>query len=582
MRDLATRWSEGSISALHLSLQARSPLAIISIARRHAHFTSRACRHTLVTTLVTIAHHVALSYNRSTLWIQRFAMAVSDYSREKAEYKRILSAGIFPPESNPARFLDFVCAKYFEGQSTLSEHTIAVEALGRRPDFDPQQDAIVRVEAHRVRKGLAEYYEHAGASHELRLVIPRGSYLPTFVPRGKDLGTAAPSQGAAGSYAGAFFSRARLALFGSLILLFAAGALWRWKGRPIAVKSLPLRSNSPTLPASRPQATVRIMAGSSAADYTDSLGHVWSSDRYFRGGEASTVPYRKIFRTRNPQLFLTSREGRDFRYDIPLPPGSYELRLYFAETEYGEDNSEGGGESSRIFDISANGVPLETAFDPLSDAGGENTADARAFRGIAPASDGQLHLRFYTQWLLKAVASVNGIEVVPVEPGYIVPIRWVAADSGLADASGHYWQPDQFCFGGRIRADNMPVANTTSPELFRSERYGHFSYAVPVPRGTYRATLYFSEHWFGVEGRAGGEPRGQRVFDVYCNGVALLRDFDIAKDAGGPMRALQKVFRGLKPNAQGKLLFTFVPIKDYAALGAIEIDDESANANDQR
>jgi hypothetical protein len=270
-------------------------------------------------------------------------------------------------------------------------------------------------------------------------------------------------------------------------------------------------------------------------------------------------------------LFLTCRQGREFNYDIPLQPGSYQLRLYFAETYYGEDNSEGGGESSRLFDISANNAPLLTDFDPLSDAGGENTADVRVFKGISPGPDRQLHLRFNTHWVLKAVAFVNGIEIIPLRSNAMPPMRWVASDASLVTSSNQLWQPDEFCFGGRIRAHDEPVTNTISPELFRSERYGHFSYAIPVASGRYTVTLYFSEHWF-----TGGTGIGQRVFEVYCNGVALLRDFDIAKEAGGPRRAVQTTFRGLKPNAQGKLLFTFVPVKDYACLNALEVVDETS------
>lgn len=500
-------------------------------------------------------------------------MAAGNQIREKAEYEQVISAGVFPRGSNPARFLEFVCAKYFEGQSVLSEYTIAVGGLGRRPDFDPQQDAIVRVEAHRVRKGLAEYYECEGAGHDLRLVIPKGSYLPIFVPREKGAEPGASSLGGPTVRAGVFASGKWLVFFGALVLVAGMIAVWTWRSRPATVEAPLAQTHPSATQPGQPQAEVRIMAGSSAAEYTDTLGHVWLPDRCFRGGEAWTSSFRKIFRTRSPQLFLTSRQGRDFSYDIPLFPGRYELRLYFAETEYGEDNSEGGGESSRIFDISANGLPLVTAFDPLSDAGGENTADVRVFKGIAPAPDGQLHLRFYTEWFLKAVASVCGIEVVPSESDFMLPIRWVAADSGLVDSSGQFWQPDQFCFGGRIRADDMPMVSTSFPELFRSERYGHFSYAIPVPLGIYSVTLYFSEHWFGMEGRGGS---GSRVFQVYCNGVALLRDFDIAKEAGGPMRGIRKTFHGLKPNAQGKLLFTFEPVKDYACLDAIEVVDEGS------
>lgn len=68
------------------------------------------------------------------------------------------------------------------------------------------------------------------------------------------------------------------------------------------------------------------------------------------------------------------------------------------------------------------------------------------------------------------------------------------------------------------------------------------------------------------------------LFDVYCNGVALLRGFDINKEAGGSLRALTRRFTGLKPNAQGKLLLSFVPTSDYACVNAIEIEPEKRRA----
>ena len=41
-------------------------------------------------------------------------------------------------------------------------YTIAVEALGRAENFDPQLDPIVRVEATRLRRTLARYYANGG------------------------------------------------------------------------------------------------------------------------------------------------------------------------------------------------------------------------------------------------------------------------------------------------------------------------------------------------------------------------------------------------------------------------------------
>src|SRR6185437_7719374 len=68
---------------------------------------------------------------------------------------------------------------------------------------------------------------------------------------------------------------------------------------------------------------------------------------------------------------------------------------------------------------------------------------------------------------------------------------------------------------------------------------------------------------------------GCRVFDVSCNGVSLLHDFDIFKVAGGAFRPVVRSFHDLRPNGQGKLLISFSPKVNYAEVRAIEVLDEA-------
>src|SRR5580698_11372306 len=94
---------------------------------------------------------------------------------EKAELEAVFASGIFSRAPGLAQILSYVCTKYFEGQSgQVKEYNIAVEALGRPADFDQKRDSIVRVEAHRLRKRLAEYYENEGAAHSIQIEIPPG------------------------------------------------------------------------------------------------------------------------------------------------------------------------------------------------------------------------------------------------------------------------------------------------------------------------------------------------------------------------------------------------------------------------
>src|SRR5258708_39410898 len=114
--------------------------------------------------------------------------AAADFRQERHELDTILASGILTRDPNLAQLLTYVCAKYFEGTAEqIKEYNIAVEALGRPADFDQKRDSIVRVEAHRLRKRLREYYEADGADHSIRIDIPPGQYAPRFLPSGTPL-----------------------------------------------------------------------------------------------------------------------------------------------------------------------------------------------------------------------------------------------------------------------------------------------------------------------------------------------------------------------------------------------------------
>ncbi len=65
----------------------------------------------------------------------------------------------------------------------LKEYQIATEVYGRPPDFDPQSDSTIRVQAGRLRLKLAEYYAGEGAADPILVKIPKGSYHLIFEER---------------------------------------------------------------------------------------------------------------------------------------------------------------------------------------------------------------------------------------------------------------------------------------------------------------------------------------------------------------------------------------------------------------
>jgi hypothetical protein len=120
---------------------------------------------------------------------------MAEFREERAELEAVLASGIFSRSPSLATFLQFICQRHFEGAGEhLKESSIAVEAFGRSTDFDQKKDSIVRVEAHRLRKRLQEYYDGPGAEHSVRITIPPGQYAPQFIKRHNPRPAARPSR----------------------------------------------------------------------------------------------------------------------------------------------------------------------------------------------------------------------------------------------------------------------------------------------------------------------------------------------------------------------------------------------------
>ena len=68
-------------------------------------------------------------------------------------------------------------------QDEIKETTIALEVFERTTEFDDKKDAIVRVEAHRLRERLAKYYATEGSHDPLIIELSPGGYIPRFIAR---------------------------------------------------------------------------------------------------------------------------------------------------------------------------------------------------------------------------------------------------------------------------------------------------------------------------------------------------------------------------------------------------------------
>jgi hypothetical protein len=93
----------------------------------------------------------------------------------------ILESKHFCQAKSLERFLRYVVAKKLAGaEDELKEYTLGLEVCRRGADYDPRQDAVVRVRANILRKRLASYYQEEGAHDALVIELPKGHYVPQF------------------------------------------------------------------------------------------------------------------------------------------------------------------------------------------------------------------------------------------------------------------------------------------------------------------------------------------------------------------------------------------------------------------
>lgn len=103
----------------------------------------------------------------------------------------------------------------------------------------------------------------------------------------------------------------------------------------------------------------------------------------------------------------------------------------------------------------------------------------------------------------------------------------VAIDSG-ATAGGTYegitFQADKYSDGGMANSTQDPIAGTTAGAMFQTERYGTYSYKVPVTAGTFTVRLFMAEIY--------NSSAGARSFNVSVEGQVVRSNLDLYSEAG--------------------------------------------------
>jgi len=107
--------------------------------------------------------------------------AVLEPAKVQAQLERILASPTFATAKSATRFLRYVVEETLARRGDqIKEYVVGTAVFDRGDAFDPRMDAVVRVEATRLRNRLRDYYQHEGLADAVSIELPKGSYVPLF------------------------------------------------------------------------------------------------------------------------------------------------------------------------------------------------------------------------------------------------------------------------------------------------------------------------------------------------------------------------------------------------------------------
>ncbi len=216
------------------------------------------------------------------------------------------------------------------------------------------------------------------------------------------------------------------------------------------------------------------------------------------------------------------------RWELPVTPGSYEVRLFFVES-----TRSNFGSGKRKFDIRVENVLADKGFDIYKVAGSDTGYMSR----YTVISDDLLTIDFSR---VKDNPILSGIEVRSVDIDYVYRVN-VGGPAMLEEG----WLPDSqaapspYVNTGDAVSMNRPVSmmddslpDYVPEKLFKTRRRDpqsepDMSWDFPVTAGMYEVTLYFAES------NTAGFTSGRRLIDASIEGQPVLTGFDIYNEVGG-------------------------------------------------
>jgi hypothetical protein len=164
---------------------------------------------------------------------------------------------------------------------------------------------------------------------------------------------------------------------------------------------------------------------------------------------------------------------------------------------------------------------------------------------------------------LSTAGTVTVVAAPPSGSGHVVAAIDSGSTTSYIAADGTVYQADQWFTASATAGRGDPITGTVDQPLYQNERFGTFSYAIPVPApGTYDVVLHFTEVWWTAA--------GMRLFDVVAEGQPIITGLDIFAVTGGRYRALE---RRVSVTVSGATLdLDFITRADNALVSAIRVE----------
>ncbi|WP_031428719.1 malectin domain-containing carbohydrate-binding protein [Flavimarina sp. Hel_I_48] len=297
-------------------------------------------------------------------------------------------------------------------------------------------------------------------------------------------------------------------------------------------------------------------------------------DNYYKGdGKTFKNDHIKdIGNTTRDDLYLTERSTiankNTFNYAIPVPNGTFKVKLHFAEIYWGSTNGGSGGNGKRVFSATLENQKVLNSLDIIKEVG---TMNALQKEYLVTVRDGILNIDFIGS---KDQPKLSALEIIE-EPEANEPeaIR-INTGGPQIEIDGMSFSADSYFNGGRKYTNyGIPAIHDTEKDaIYRSERStgtgsGGFSYTIPVENGNYKVKCHFAEIYWGATGGGSGG-KGKRLINISIENQKRLSDLDIIREVGSETALIKSYSVNVR---DGKLNIDLTSTKDEPKISAIEI-----------